>query len=163
MLRIFGYVEWAERWIAYCATIGIVLAVLWGVLTRYVTAKPAVWTSELSGILFTWVVFVGAATAFRENRHIYIDLFLGLLPASGQRIVAMTARLLTLAFLTCAAFLSYQMMIKGATRPSPVLRIPFSLVYLAPLLSFSLMALTDLLRLTGIDKTAGPMSEGDVL
>ena len=42
------------------------------------------------------------------------------------------------------------MMQKGATRPSPVLDIPFSWVYLATLLAFVGMSLTSALRLLGL-------------
>lgn len=147
MRAIGKLADGVERWVTYAAILGIVLAVLWGVLTRYVTERPAAWTPELSGILFTWAVFIGAATAFREKRHICIDLVPHLLPKPAQRVLELIARLSTLAFLGFAAVLSFQMMLKGATRPSPVLRIPFSFVYLAPFLSFSLMAITDALRL----------------
>ncbi|WP_114390742.1 TRAP transporter small permease [Notoacmeibacter marinus] len=163
MGRVLSWAEWIERWITYTATSGIVLSVLWGVLTRYVTAKPAVWTSELSGILFTWAVFIGAATAFREGRHIRIDLLPLALPENGRRAMELFGRLATLAFLAYAALLSYEMMIEGATRPSPVLRIPFSYVYLAPLLSFSLMAVSDLLQLLGLNVPDGQPAREDAL
>lgn len=67
-----------------------------------------------------------------------------------DRAVRIAADLIVIAFLIYAAYLSYDMMLKGATRPSPVLRIPFSLVYLAPLIAFTLMAINAVLRFTGL-------------
>ena len=125
-------------------------SVLWGVLTRYVTERPAVWTTELSGILFTWVVFIGAMTAHQEGRHIRGTLLIDLLPAAARRALRKLADGLVLAFLAYAAWLSFVMMQKGATRPSPVLDIPFSWVYLATLLAFVGMSLTSALRLLGL-------------
>jgi len=125
-------------------------SVLWGVLTRYVTERPAVWTTELSGILFTWVVFIGAMTAHQEGRHIRVTLLIDLLPAAARRALRKLADGLVLAFLAYAAWLSFVMMQKGATRPSPVLDIPFSWVYLATLLAFVGMSLTSALRLLGL-------------
>ena len=142
--RIIGRIE---RFLA-SVTLGIlVLAVMWGVLTRYVTEKPAVWTTELSGILFTWVVFIGAATAFRNGKHIRITLLVDALPpriAAGARLIA---RLLVAAFVIYVTGLAFLMMMKGATRLSPVMDIPFLWVYLAPLLCFAIMSLTILCRL----------------
>jgi TRAP-type C4-dicarboxylate transport system permease small subunit len=45
------------------------------------------------------------------------------------------------------------MMQKGASRPSPVLNIPFSFVYLATLTCFAGMTLTSALRLCGYDSS----------
>ena len=124
-------------------------SVLWGVLTRYVTEKPAVWTTELSGILFTWVVFIGALSAFRHDQHIRVTFLTDSLPEAFGNMARKIADLIVIAFLVYAAYLSYDMMLKGATRPSPVLRIPFSLVYLAPLIAFALMAINAVLRFVG--------------
>lgn len=128
-------------------TLAILLAcVLWGVLTRYVTERPAVWTTELSGILFTWVVFIGAMTGFRQGRHIRVTLLMDILPTAITRLLHMVADLTVIAFLLTATWLSFVMMQKGASRMSPVMDIPFSWVYLAVLLSFSIMSITAMLR-----------------
>lgn len=129
----------------------LLLAVLWGVLTRYVTQSPAVWTSELSGILFTWVVFIGTMTTFRDGGHIRVTLLVDSLPPRVQRMVALIADLVVIAFLVYVAWLSFKMMTLGATRSSPVMRIPFSWVYLATFLSFVSMSVTAFLRLLGMD------------
>lgn len=47
-------------------------------------------------------------------------------------------------------YLSWVMMGKGATRLSPVLRIPFTWVYLATVLCFAIMSINAILRLVGI-------------
>lgn len=143
------WVHKAERLVSFTALAVLTGSVLWGVLTRYGTAKPAVWTTELSGILFTWVVYVGAMTAHREGRHIRVSLLVDLLPPGPRRAVMLLADLLLLAFLVYVAWLSLVMMQKGASRPSPVLDIPFSWVYLATVIGFAGMAVSQLARLVG--------------
>ena len=88
-------------WLGICedtvtglALLVMVSAVLRGVLTRYITAQPAVWTSELSGIVFTWVVFIGAMAAFRKRAHINVPLLVDSLPAKAQRVVTLLADVL---------------------------------------------------------------------
>lgn len=146
-------VKWAKRaenLVSFTALAALTGSVLWGVLTRYVTERPAVWTTEMSGILFTWVVFIGAMTAHQEGRHVRVTLLVDLLPRAARRAVLKLAEVLVLAFLLYAAWLSFVMMQKGATRPSPVLDIPFSWVYLATLIAFVGMSLTSALRLLGL-------------
>ena len=150
MQRLIRALLTLETAVAGLATAGVVLCVIWGVFTRYITAQPAVWTAELSGILFTWIVFLGATAAFHEDQHIRVGLLVDILPIRARRVIRLLVDLLMIAFLIYAAWLSYVMMLKGATRPSPILRIPFSLVYLAPLLAFGLMAFNALLRLFGL-------------
>lgn len=146
-------IEWARRFeniISFSALSVLVISVLWGVLTRYVTERPAVWTTELSGILFTWVVFIGAMTAFREGRHIRVTLFVDIMPGLLRKILRWIGEMSVLCFLIYVTYLSVLMMQKGATRPSPVLDIPFSWVYLATVICFAGMSITAVLRTVGV-------------
>ena len=147
MTRTVALLTRFERLVSYSALAVLLLSVLWGVMTRYVTERPAVWTTELSGILFTWVVFVGATTAFREDRHIRVTLLIDLLPLRAAAIVQFVGKVIVLCFLAYVTYLSYVMMTKGATRLSPVMRIPFSWVYLATFLAFAVMTATEAVRL----------------
>jgi TRAP-type C4-dicarboxylate transport system permease small subunit len=152
MSRLSKLVHWIEMAISMIALSTLFLSVLWGVLTRYVTEKPAVWTTELSGILFTWVVLVGAASALRSGQHIRVTLLVDMLPVRAKMLVELAAKVLTIAFLMFVTWLSYQMMLKGASRPSPVLRIPFSFVYLATFLAFLEMSVSSIVRVISSSK-----------
>ncbi|WP_179381660.1 TRAP transporter small permease [Jannaschia marina] len=149
MARIGIWIRRLENLVSFSALTVLVLAVFWGVLTRYITERPAVWTTELSGIMFTWVVFVGAMTAFRDGRHIRVTLLVDFLPEIPRRVARKVADLLVVGFLGYATYLSVLMMQAGATRPSPVLDIPFSWVYLATVLAFAGMTVTAMLRFAG--------------
>lgn len=147
-----AFVIWArraEQLVSFTALALLTGTVLWGVLTRYGTEKPAVWTTELSGILFTWVVYIGAMTAHRQGRHIRVTLLVDLLPAAPRRVVTWLADLAVLVFLVYVTWLSVVMMQNGATRPSPVLDIPFSWVYLATVIGFAGMSISQVARLLG--------------
>jgi TRAP-type C4-dicarboxylate transport system permease small subunit len=150
MKRLSSVIRIFENGVSFTALTALLLAVLWGVLTRYVTERPAVWTSELAGILFTWVVFIGTMTAFREGRHIRITLLTDLLPTPARRFLKLLADIVVVVFLVYVTWLSIRMMQLGATRLSPVMRIPFSWVYLATVISFGAMSITSVLRLLGL-------------
>ena len=152
MVALGNWVRRAENLVSFTALSILLISVLWGVLTRYVTERPAVWTTELSGILFTWVVFIGAMTAFRDGHHIRVTLFIDILPVVAKKVLLKFGDILILAFLVYVSYLSILMMQKGATRPSPVLDIPFSWVYLATVICFVGMSITASLRLIGVLK-----------
>ncbi len=163
MVALGRWIRHAETFVSFSALSILVLSVLWGVLTRYVTERPAVWTTELSGILFTWVVFIGAMTALRDGRHIRVTLLVDCLPRRLQFIVLKIGDLMVLGFLIYVAYLSVLMMQKGASRPSPVLDIPFSFVYLATTISFVGMSVTSALRLLSVFDRSNPTSAGEFL
>lgn len=152
-----------ENLISFSALSVLLLSVTWGVLTRYITERPAVWTTELSGILFTWVVYIGAMTAFRDGRHIRVTLLIDALPARARQALLRFGDLLVLGFLVYVTYLSVKMMQEGATRPSPVLDIPFSWVYLANVISFAGMSVTSALRLAGVIDEPDPSQQEETL
>ena len=44
------------------------------VLARNVLKIPLIWTLDVAQLLFVWLIFVGAAVAYRRNAHYAIDL-----------------------------------------------------------------------------------------
>lgn len=163
MIRFGIWTRRAENLISFSALSVLVLSVLWGVLTRYITERPAVWTTELSGILFTWVVFIGAMTAFRDGRHIRVTLLVDIMPPPAQTFLLKLGNIIVAVFLIYVTYLSVVMMQNGATRPSPVLDIPFSLVYLATVISFAGMSVTACLRVLGIVQEPSDTMQEEVL
>lgn len=163
MHRFLIIIEKIEQVISFTALAALFLCVLFGVLSRYVTEQPAPWTSELSGIMFTWVVFIGSATAMRRSEHVSVPLLVDLLPRKVAFVVRRLSQLAILSFLVCVTWLSYHMMLQGASRPSPVLRIPFSMIYLATFIAFAEMSVTTALRLIGLMPSSSNDLKAEVL
>ena len=63
-----------EELVAAAAVVVIIASVGWGVITRYVTAQPAAWASEIATLGFAWVVFFGAAACVKYRLHPAIDV-----------------------------------------------------------------------------------------
>ena len=122
---------------ALLVTVG---SVGWGVMTRYVTAQPAVWASEVAAIAFAWLTFFGASACFRHNAHPSIDMLVGRLPAGPQRAVRLGVDLLVAAFLAYFCWLGLVFSIAAWDNPTAVLRLPMTVVY-GPITLASLMML----------------------
>ena len=70
---------------------GMVVAVTWQVLSRYLFVVPAAWTEELARFLLIWIGTLGAAYAYRNGSHLGLDLLpAGLEGASRARLIILT-------------------------------------------------------------------------
>lgn len=132
--------DWEGK-VAAAALAIVFAAVSWGVLARYVSPRPAVWANELATIGFAWLVFIGAAAGARERLHIGVDLVTARLPLAMQRRIAAGVALFLALALGYIAWLAVQIGLKSLDRPTPVMRLPSSIVHVAVALGFGSMAL----------------------
>lgn len=130
----------ADEAIGVAALLVTVGSVGWGVVTRYVTAQPAVWASEVAAIAFAWLTFFGASACFHHNAHPSIDMLVRRLPPGPQRVARLGADLLVAAFLAYFCWLGLVFSVAAWDNPTAVLRVPMTVVY-APVALASLMML----------------------
>ncbi len=126
MRRILGQADEAIAVLALLVTVG---SVGWGVVTRYVTAQPAVWASEVAAIGFAWLTFFGASACFRHNAHPSIDMLVQRLPRGPQRLVRLGVDLLVAGFLAYFCWMGVEFSISAWDNPTAVLRLPMTVVY----------------------------------
>jgi TRAP-type C4-dicarboxylate transport system permease small subunit len=126
MRRLWDQADEAIAVLALLVTVG---SVGWGVVTRYVTAQPAVWASEVAAIAFAWLTFFGASACFRHNAHPSIDMLVQRLPARPQRLVRLSVDLLVAAFLAYFCWMGASFSISAWENPTAVLRVPMTVVY----------------------------------
>ncbi|MGV8937396.1 MAG: TRAP transporter small permease [Allorhizobium sp.] len=58
-------------WLGFLA---MILTVGLQVLARTILKLPLIWTPDLAQLLFSWLIFVGAALALRRNAHYTVDM-----------------------------------------------------------------------------------------
>lgn len=75
--------------------IGILFA---GVVWRYLLDGPLGWSGELAGVLFLWLVGLGAVTALHQRRHMRMTIFLSRLTPETRDILDRIAALATAIF-----------------------------------------------------------------
>jgi TRAP-type C4-dicarboxylate transport system permease small subunit len=78
------------EWVVILLMGGLVLDVLWQVLSRalsrYGLGQPSAWTDELATLLIIWVALLGSSVAFIKRSHLGVDYFVGKLPERGRRL-----------------------------------------------------------------------------
>lgn len=135
----------ADELIAVLCLVAIVLAISWGVLTRYVMPQAAAWTFEVAVIAFGWLVFFGSAACVRHRMHADVDGLVARFPPRLRRAVFIANWwLLAALFLTLAAMFGWQAVIAHDIRVV-VIDIPRSVVYLPMAVASLLMLLQHVL------------------
>ena len=114
----------------------IALAVLiWitfsNVILRYFLNAPYQWGEEVQMMLIVWVIWYGGSAAFRTGNQICVDMVLGLLPKTFQKVVNLVIFLISVAvllFLMKQGF-AYIAQLASTNRVTETLHIPRALVY----------------------------------
>lgn len=76
----------------------LVLDVLWGVITRYLTGGQASFTEELARMVLICLTFFGGAYAFAEKAHMGLDFLSSRFTPTAAKLCAIVSLLLALAF-----------------------------------------------------------------
>ena len=147
--RLATFADRFEETVAAAAVVVIVASVGWGVFTRYVTAQPAAWASEVATLTFAWLVYFGAAACVKYRLHPAIDILVDKLPEGQRRIVRIFNHVLLLSFFCFMTWFGMRFAIDAWDSPTPVLRLPQTLLYGPVALCSALMALRYLQVLAG--------------
>lgn len=121
----------------------LIVDVVLGVGSRYITGNQIRWTEELATFLLVWLVFCGSSIAYYDRAHLGINLLVESLHPSARKITRVVSLLIVLAFtsavmvwggaqLTMERFEAGQMMSTlGIHKAWQYLAIPFSGVFIA--------------------------------
>ena len=127
---------------AVCILTTVLLVVMSAqVIWRYVFNDPIYWSEELARYLFVWLTFLAASMAFRDHKHMAVDLiqpFLGPVARRWQHaiITGILAVFFIIVLVVAPEILSITL-----DQPSASLSIPIALLYLSFPFSIFIMLL----------------------
>ncbi|MDE2515222.1 MAG: TRAP transporter large permease subunit [Rhodospirillales bacterium] len=104
--RLDLLVRHASEGIAAALVAVEVVLLLAGVVFRYLLDRPLIWSNELAGILFLWLVSLGTVVALNRGEHMRMTVVLGRLGPRAQRFAALCARVIT-------AFVVFVLLVPG--------------------------------------------------
>ena len=142
-LRIFTEIPAA---ILVLAEVAILFA---GVIWRYALNSPLFWSDEVAGLLFLWLVMLGAVIALRRGAHMRMTAVVSVLPPRAQRFLATFSALVVVIFVAVILVPAASYVVDENLMMSPALQIPDSwrvaglLVALVLLLIIALRQLLD--------------------
>lgn len=119
----------AMRWISIACLVGLMLILTGVVFIRFVPIASLSWSDEAIEWAFAWMVFLGAAALWRDNKHFYVEaLETHLRGTAVGRILGLVIDLCCVTFFIVFTYYSYQLTVNANDR-SPILEWPRPLWY----------------------------------
>jgi len=134
-----------ERGVVGLGTIAIVVCVLWGVVTRYISQVPSSWTTEVASIAFCWSCLFGAALLYDTDGHPRIFSPHAIASPAARRIFLIAGGIVEAVVLALVAGYSVKQIYVNFDNPTSILRVSVGIFYL-PLAWFALSSLARLVH-----------------
>lgn len=117
----------------------MVIVLVANVAMRITTSRSIIWMEEIAYLCFAWVVFVGAAAAYKRNLHSSIDMVVKMFPIHLRKIAAIFGMLLTLATCLVMVVLSFNFARHAWDKYTPYLYIRYTFIDIAVTVGFAFM------------------------
>lgn len=142
-------VDWLSQSMAATLVAAEIVILFAGAVGRYAFDHPLVWVDEVAGILFLWLVSLGAVIALRRGEHMRMTIVVGRLGPRAQRLAACFSALLVVvvALGLIVPGLSYAAQQQAIL--TPVLQLPGSWEILGQLAALVLLLYVALRQLLG--------------
>lgn len=142
----------------------LVVLTFLGVVWRRAFGAPFTWLEEVQLACMVWIVFAAAGAAFRFGNHVAIEMIVDLMPQKIQKVFTVFISVVVVAVLSYLFIQSLgfiQLFIKSG-RTTPMLGIPYKLIYGIAPVSFLLMILNYFYALfMGVQSEAKEAVEGE--
>ena len=112
--------------------------------TRYLfkfTWNPG---TDVITLCFAWVVFCGAAAAYKHKMHYGFDIFISKLPAKAQYVMRILTHILVIIILAYATYLSFQLSMRVGGKILSNTRISYFWYDLSAVVGFGYMTLCEI-------------------
>ena len=115
-----------------------------GVPFRYLLGAPFTWLEEVQLACMVWIVYAGAGGAFRAGNQVAIEMIVDLMPKGMQKIMEIFISVVVLAVLGYLFYqsLGYIGIFLRSGRATPMLKIPYAVIYGIAPVSFVLMVIS---------------------
>lgn len=115
-----------------------------GVPFRYLLGAPFTWLEEVQLACMVWIVYAGAGAAFRAGNQVAIEMIVDLMPKGMQKVMEIVISVVVLVVLGYLFYqsLGYIEIFLRSGRATPMLKIPYSVIYGIAPVSFVLMVIS---------------------
>lgn len=98
MRNFIKLIDKVLAWALIAAMSGILLAVIWQVVSRYLLKDPASITEEMSRFLLIWIGILGAAYVYRHKAHLGFNLLVDKQSETTKRLMLTLVEVLVIIF-----------------------------------------------------------------
>src|SRR5690625_3583610 len=125
----------------------LVLITVSGVFMRYIMNAPLHWVEEMSGLLMSWIVFIGVYSAERDDENLSISFLLDALSENIQRVVGVLITSASVFVLVLTAYWGWGQAEAVQLRKTRILGVSLFWLYLPVVIGFAATAVLMLKRL----------------
>lgn len=136
----------AELWLAACMLMAIAALVFFSAIARTL-GYPINWATDISLLLFAWLVFLGGDIVIREGHLISVDMFLNKFPAGVRKALVVIFLLMMLAFLAILVRYGIPLLLANKKRLFQATNISYSWCTLSVVVGSFLMGISTCVRL----------------
>lgn len=142
-----SFVHHLEEFVGCACMVFFICLTFLNVVLRYFFDFIISWVEEAVLIAFFWAVFLGAATAYRNDKHIAIDVVFNRLPAKAQHVISVATDVLLFSMNVYMTYLAVILCSNVGAKSTFVMRFPYFYIDLILVVSFGLMAVIGVFRL----------------
>lgn len=111
------------------------------VFTRYIFKFTYFWYTDVTILAFGWLVFSGAAAAFRRHMHFGIDILVNLLPRKGRAVFDVLLCLIITTIMALVLYSSIMLTSKVAGKQFPTILLNYKWFDASMIFGFGLMTI----------------------
>ena len=126
--NLYNLLRKLDNFLGMAAMAFIILLACANVFMRYVVGKPWGWVEEVTVFSFVWLTMLGASAVIHVEGHCSIDVLVRRFPTRTQRVISVIGDLVVLGTLALLIWFGILLTIKGATKLTPILGIPYSYI-----------------------------------
>lgn len=130
-LKLMDVVTKLELALSELALAVLIVMTVVGTLVRYFLRSPFTWMEEFQLACVIWIVFLAASAAFASKSHVAIEMVIDLLPKPVQKVIDVMIGIVVIGVLiyVIQASMNYMEVFARSGRATPILKIPYTLIY----------------------------------
>ncbi len=146
MKALDKFLDNAMKFLMAVAMGSLVVGGTWQIFTRWILKNPSTFTEEFMRYMLIWASMIGSAYCFYKDKHLALDLIKDKLKGTPAMCLSVFIEVCILAFLLVVFVYGGGRMAISSTNYSPVMHIPFKVLYIVLPLSGILSILGRVLK-----------------
>ena len=146
MKALDKFLDNAMKFLMAVAMGSLVVGGTWQIFTRWILKNPSTFTEEFMRYMLIWASMIGSAYCFYKDKHLALDLIKDKLKGTPAMCLSVFIEVCILAFLLVVFVYGGGRMAISSTNYSPVMNIPFKVLYIVLPLSGILAILGRVLK-----------------
>jgi len=135
-----GFITKALHYVLAFSLASMVLLVFLNAFLRYAASSGITQAEELSRYFFVWTSFLGTIVAFKDNKHVGVDILVSRLTGKVRLVVDIFGYFIMMFIVSIMAWGGYNYFLIAMTSKGPATGIPFSYIVLALIVAAVAMA-----------------------